>query len=100
MNKECGQYNLFFELIKNYSKQCFKGIDRHDPLILSLEEMLKNNNQFLTVFDMLNMKNEFTTMGSIKMLGIKPEDLTSYHFKEATHPDDINRHGLALAKII
>jgi hypothetical protein len=99
MIKDCGQYNLFFELIKTYSKQCFKGIDRHDPLILSLEEMLKNNNQFLTVFDMLNMKNEFTTMGSIQMLGIKPENLTSYHFKEATHPDDLKRHELALVKL-
>jgi DNA-binding CsgD family transcriptional regulator len=99
MIKDNGQYNLFFELKKNYSKQCFKRIDLHDPLILSLEVMLKNNNQFLTVFDMLNMKNEFTTMGSLQMLGVKPEELTSYHFKEATHPDDLKRHGLALVKL-
>jgi DNA-binding CsgD family transcriptional regulator len=99
MIRDCGQYNLFFEVIKTYSSVGFKGIDRQDPLILSLEEMLKNNNQFLTIFDMLNMKNEFTTLGSIQMLGVKPEDLTSYHFKEATHPDDLKRHGLALVKL-
>lgn len=93
------QYIFFFELKKAYSKHCFKGIDRNDPFILSLEEMLKNNNQFLTVFDMLHMKNEFTTLGSIQMLGINPDNLTSFHFKEATHPDDIKRHELALVKL-
>ena len=56
MIKDCGQYNLFLEFIETYSKAGFKGIDRHDPLILSLEEMMKNNNQFLAVFDMLPMR--------------------------------------------
>lgn len=99
MIKDQGHYNLFFDFIKTYSSVGFKGIDRQDPLILSLEETLKDNNQFLLIFDMLHMKNEFTTMGSIKMLGIEPEVLTSFHFKEATHPDDLKRHGLALAKL-
>jgi len=99
MIRDCGQYNLFFEVIKTYSSVGFNGIDRKDHLIMSLEEMLKNNNQFLTIFDMLNMKNKFTTMASIHMLGVKPDDLTSYHFKEATHPEDFKRHGLALVKL-
>jgi hypothetical protein len=99
VTKDFGQYNLFFEFIKTYSIVGFKGIDRHDALILALEEMMKNTKQFLTVFDMLRMKNEFTTQGSIQMLGVEPEDLTSYHFKEATHPDDLKRHEFALAKL-
>jgi len=45
---------------------------------------------------MLRMKTEFSSQGSIQLLGIKPEDLTSYHFKEATHPDDLKRHELGL----
>jgi hypothetical protein len=98
-DKDCGKYNLIFKFIETYTLVGFKGIDRHDPLVLSLEEMMKNNNQFLTVFDILHMKNNFTTMGTIQMLGIKPEDLTSYHFKEATHPDDLKRHELALVKL-
>jgi hypothetical protein len=92
-------YNLLFEFIETYSSVGFKGIDRRDPLILSLEEMANNNNQFYLVFDMLHMKNVFTSMGSIQMLGIKPEELTSFHFKEATHPDDLKRHELGLAKL-
>jgi hypothetical protein len=93
------QYNLFFEFIKAYSPIGFKGIDKHDPLILSLEEMMNHNNQFLTVFDMIRMQPEFASQGSLQMMGIKPEDLTAYHFKETTHPDDLKRHELGLVKL-
>jgi len=99
VTKDLGQYNLFFEFIKTYSLVGFKGIDRRDALILALEEMMKQTKQFLTVFDMLRMKNEFTSQGSIQMLGVDPEDLSSYHFKEATHPDDLKRHEYALTKL-
>jgi DNA-binding CsgD family transcriptional regulator len=99
MIEDYRQYSLFFEFIKTYSLVGFKGIDRHDALILSLEDLMKNNNQFLSVFDMIRMKTEFASQGTIQMLGIAPEDLTSYHFKEATHPDDLKRHELGLVKM-
>jgi len=99
MIKDQRQYDLFFEFIETYSLVGFKGINRHDPLVLALEEMMKSNNQFLSVFDMLRMKTEFVSQGCIQMLGINPEDLTSYHFKEATHPDDLKRHELGLVKM-
>jgi len=99
MIKDHRQYDLFFEFIETYSLVGFKGINRHDPLVLALEEMMKSNNQFLSVFDMLRMKTEFVSQGCIQMLGINPEDLTSYHFKEATHPDDLKRHELGLVKM-
>jgi DNA-binding CsgD family transcriptional regulator len=99
MIKDHLKYNLFFEFIKTYSLVGFKGIDRQDPLILALEEMMKINNQFFLVFDMLNMKIEFTSNRSLQMLGIIPKDLTPYHFKEATHFDDLKRNELGIAKI-
>jgi hypothetical protein len=99
MNKEDDQYSLFLEFLETYSHVGFKGIDRSDPLILSLEETMKINNQFFYVFDMNNMKVEFTSKRSYQMFGIKPEDLTPYHFKEAIHPDDLKRNGLGLVKI-
>ena len=99
MIKDHRQYDLFFEFIETYSLVGFKGINRHDPLVLALEEMMKSNNQFLSVFDMLRMKTEFVSQGCIQMLGINPEDLTSCHFKEATHPDDLKRHELGLVKM-
>jgi DNA-binding CsgD family transcriptional regulator len=92
-------YDLFLEFKKTYSPVGFKGIDRRDPLIVVLEEMMKLDNQFLAVFDMIRMKIEFVSQGSIQLRGIRPEDLETYHFKEATHPDDLERHKLALAKL-
>ena len=99
MIKDHLQYNLFFEFIKTFGSVGFKGIDRQDPLILALEEMMKINNQFFLIFDQINMKIEFTSQRSLQMLGIQPEDLTPYHFKEATHPDDLKRNELGIAKL-
>ena len=45
------RYNLFFEFIETFGPVGFKGIDRQDPLILALEEMMKINNQFFLIFD-------------------------------------------------
>jgi len=99
MLKEYEPYNLFFEFKEAYSSVGFNGIDMHDPIIRSLEEMMEENMQFLAVFDMLHMKTLFVSQGCIKMLGVQPEYLTSYHLKEATHPDDLKRSELALVKL-
>lgn len=99
MNKVAGQYSLFFEFIKAYSPAGFIGINRHDPLILSLEAMMDENNQYLSVFDVLRMKPLFVSQGIIKYLGVKPENLTAFHFKEATHPEDLKRQELGLTKL-
>ena len=99
MIKDYQKYNLFFEFIESFKSVGFKGINRQDPLILALEEMTKINNQFFLVFDQIHMKIEFTSLRSHQMLGIKPEDLTPYHFKEATHPDDLKRNELGIAKL-
>ena len=99
MLKDCGQYKLFFEFEKAYASIGFSGIERHDPLILSLEALMEENKQFLSVFDMLRMKTLFVSQGCKKMLGVQPEDLTSYHLKEATHPDDLTRSELGLVKL-
>jgi DNA-binding CsgD family transcriptional regulator len=99
MIKDLQRYNLFFEFIKTFGPVGFKGIDRQDPLIQALEEMMKINNQFFLIFDHINMKIEFTSQRSLQMLGIKAEDLTPYHFKEATHPDDLKRNELGISKL-
>jgi len=99
MGRDYRQYSLFFDFIKAYSPVGFKNIDRNDPLILTLEEMMKNDNQFFNIFDHIRMKVEFTSKGSRQLLGINPEDLNPYHFKEATHPDDLKRNELGIAKL-
>jgi hypothetical protein len=99
MISDSRDYSLFYKFIETYSSVGFKGIDRHDHLVLSLEEMMDGNNQYFAVFDMLHMKTLFVSQGSIKMLGVQPDDLTSYHLKEATHPDDLKRHELGVVQV-
>jgi len=99
MDIDYKKYNLFFEFIESYSSVGFKGINRHDPLILELEKMTEANNQFFYISDMIRMKIEFTSQRSYPMIGIKPDDLSPYHIKEATHPDDLQRNGLGFVKL-
>jgi hypothetical protein len=99
MFKDSSKYNLYLKFIESYSPIGFRDIDQDDPLILELEKMMEDNNQFLLVFDMIRMKVEFTSQRSRQMLGIKPEEISPYHFKEATHPDDLKRHELGIAKL-
>jgi DNA-binding CsgD family transcriptional regulator len=99
MIKEYQPYDLFFEFIDTYSSVGFSGINRQDGLILALEEMMEDHNQFFCMFDLIRMKIEFTSQGSMQLLGIKPDELTPYHFKEATHPDDLNRNELGIGKL-
>lgn len=99
MRKSSGQYKLFFEFLETFSAVGFTEIDRNDPLVVALEAQTKINDQFFLVFDVIRMKIEFTSQRSLQMLGIKHEVLNPYHFKEATHPDDLTRNELGITKI-
>ncbi len=93
------KYTLFFDFIKTFSPVGFKGIDRDHPLVEDLENMMKCNNQFFFVADLIQVKILFTSKRSEEMIGINPEDISPYHFFEATHPDDIQRHSLGRSKL-
>jgi hypothetical protein len=100
MKDQSKDYGLFFRFIEAYTHQGFKGIDSKDPLVIQLEEFTENNNQFFYIADLLQMKVLFSSSRSTTMIGIKPENLTPYHFMECTHPDDIQRLNLGRTKII
>ena len=93
-------YQLFFRFIEKFSPTGFKGIDRKDPLILELEEMMEINDQFLYIADLIHIKVIFTSKRSINMIGIEPDEVSPYHFMEATHPNDIQRLNLGRATLI
>jgi DNA-binding CsgD family transcriptional regulator len=99
MNTEYQDYTLFFRFVDTFSPVDFKGIDPMDPLVVELDQMLENNNQFFYVGDILQMKFHYVSRQCIKMLGIEPAELSPYHFFEATHPDDMQRHTLGRAKL-
>jgi DNA-binding CsgD family transcriptional regulator len=92
-------YSLFFKFIDTFSQVGFQGIDPDNPLLLELEEMMKYNDQFFFVADLIQVKILFSSKRSVDMIGIYPVDVTPFHFFEATHPDDIQRHSRARSKL-
>ncbi|MHC1778008.1 MAG: response regulator transcription factor [Lentimicrobium sp.] len=93
------QYSLFFSFIEAYAPQGFTGINTSDPLIQELEQMMAENNQFFFICDLIEIKILYTSKRSTQMIGIEPANVTPYHFFEATHPDDIQRHSLGRSKL-
>ncbi len=99
MSHEYQDYNLFFRFVEKFSPVDFRGIDPLDPLVVELDQMLEKNNQFFYVGDILQMKFHYVSRQCLNMLGIEPAELSPYHFFEATHPDDMQRHTLGRAKL-
>jgi hypothetical protein len=93
-------YNLYFKFIENFLPISFNCIDRGDPLVHELDDLTESYNQFFYVADAIEMKIHYTSKRSSLMIGIPPEDLTFYHFMEATHPDDIQRLNLGRSKLV
>jgi DNA-binding CsgD family transcriptional regulator len=93
-------YSLFFRFIETYTPSGFQGIDLNDPLILELEEMMKDNDQFFYIADIIELKVLFTSNRSLQIIGIDPKEVNPYHFMEAAHKDDIQRLNLGRGKII
>jgi len=92
-------YSLFYRFINAFSPVGFKGIDYNDPILQDLELMMIHNNQFFFIADLIQVKILFTSRRSEEMIGVIPEEVTPYHFFEATHPDDIQRHSLGRSKL-
>jgi DNA-binding CsgD family transcriptional regulator len=100
VNSGSSDYSLFFKFIENYTPSGFNGIDPNDPLMEELESRLEQYNQFIYVADAIHMKIHFTSKGSRALLGIPSDELSFYHFMEATHPTDIQRLNLGRSKIV
>lgn len=91
MTADPKDYDVFFKFLETYSPVAFKGIDPDAPLMLEMEKQMKINDQFIYIADAIRMEILFTSKRSIKMIGVEPEDVSFYHFMDATHPDDIQR---------
>lgn len=100
MIPESNSYSIFFKFIQTYTSAGFKGIDRENELILQVEEFTANHDQFFYVADTIQMKILFTSKRSTEMMGILPDELSFYHFMEASHPDDLHRLNLGRTKIL
>lgn len=99
MKKTYDSYDLFFRFIETFAPSGFTGIDTNHPLYLDLEKMMLVNNQFFFITDAIQLKIIFASKRSIDIIGVQPADLNHYHFFDASHPDDIQRHSLGRAKL-
>ncbi len=90
---------MFFKFIEAYAPVGYQGIDRDDQLIVDLEKLMEEQNQFFFVGDLIESRILWASNRSHEMIGIKPENLTAYHFMEATHPEDYNKHSLGRTKM-
>jgi len=92
-------YSLYLKFIKTFSPTGFTMLDGDHPLLVEIEKMTEQNDQFIHCGDILQMKIHFVSKRCTQMIGIAPEELSPYHFFEATHPEDMHRHSLARAKL-
>ena len=100
MKDNISYYNLFFKLIEKYGPGGFSGIDDNDPLMIELEEIMKQNDQFFYIGDVVLFKIIYTSKRSLDMMGIEPEVLSGINYFQSLHPDEINRHTLGMTLLL
>ncbi len=92
-------YRLFFRFIDTFLPSGFRNINRQDPLILELEEMMENNRQFFYIADVIRVKILFTSKRSVQMINTEPDDVTPDIFFEVRHPDELDKHNVLREKV-
>jgi DNA-binding CsgD family transcriptional regulator len=97
MNNIPYSYSIFFDFIESYLPSGFTNISADDPIMLQLDQLMEENNQFITVSDLGQIKFLFASEGIRKMIGVEPSELDPSHFIAVTHPDDLSRFGLLRA---
>jgi hypothetical protein len=92
-------YSIFFDFIESYLPSGFLNINPEDPIMLKLEEVMDQNDQYFQVFDVGQMKFLYTSKNILKIMGIKPDEINPGHYTQLVHPDDEERLGQARARV-
>jgi hypothetical protein len=92
-------YSIFFDFIESYLPTGFLKINPNDPIMLKLEELMEENDQFFSLADLGKMQFVYNSKRCVQMMGVKPEEFHPGHFQDAMHPDDFERFGLARALV-
>lgn len=93
-------YKLLFQFIDTYLPVGFEGINREDPLMRKVCALMRKNNQFFYIADMLQLKVLYTCTTIKQVLGIEPSDFDPGQEFSSTHPDDLQRHSISRSKMI
>jgi len=98
--KPSEDYKLLLEFIDTYLPLGFKGIHKDDPLMLKINAMMERNKQYFYIGDMLKFKIYYTCETIQQILGVEASAFDPGVQFKITHPDDLNRHGVARSKMI
>jgi hypothetical protein len=91
-------YSIFFDFIDSYQPKGFLGIKASDPIMQKLNRVMEENDQFITVSNLAEIKFLYASEGIRRMIGVDPARLNPGHFVEVVHPDDLIRLGLLRAQ--
>ncbi len=92
-------YSIFFDFIESYLPSGFLKINPDDPIMLKLEELTDENDQYFQVFDLGQMKFLFTSKNIFQMIGVTAEEINPGHYTQLIHPDDEERLGQARSRV-
>jgi hypothetical protein len=92
-------YSIFFDFIESYLPSGFLKVNPDDPIMVKLEELLAENDQYFQVFDLGQMKFLYTSKSIFQIIGITPEEINPGHYTQLIHPEDEERLGQARARV-
>jgi PAS domain-containing protein len=92
-------YSLFFDFIESYLPSGFLRVNPEDPVMLRLEQVMEENDQYFQVFDLGQMQFLFTSNGITRIFGISPNEINPGHYTQLIHPDDEDRLGQARSRV-
>jgi hypothetical protein len=92
-------YSIFFDFVESYLPTGFLKINPDDPIVLKIDELTGENEQYFQVFDVGKMKFLFTSKGIFHMIGVTAEEINPGHYTHLVHPDDEERLGQARARV-
>jgi len=92
-------YNIFFDFIDSYLPKGFIGINDADPIMQKLNLLMEENDQFITVSNLAEIRYLYASEGIRRMLGIDPAQINPGHFTQIIHPEDEDKLGWARTQI-
>jgi hypothetical protein len=92
-------YSQFHQFIKTYEPKGFYEIETDSSLMTELEHMMEQNDQYIVVGDILQMKILYASKRSKEIIGVAPNDITPNVFFPIMHPDDFERFSLGRIKL-
>lgn len=92
-------YSIFFDFTESYLPTGFLNIRADDPIMLKLEELMEENDQYFQVFDMGKMQFLFTSKRINQIVGVTAQEITPGHYTLLVHPDDEERLGQARSRV-